>query len=58
VRGQGVEDLAALGEICLEREDAGGGIGEVDEVQVEDLTACELGLPGVDSNPEIDSPTL
>jgi hypothetical protein len=51
MRGQGVEDLAALGEICLEREDAGGGIGEVDEVQVEDLTACELGLPGVDSKP-------
>lgn len=35
--GQGSEDLTAVFEIGLESEDAGIGIGEVDEIKVEDL---------------------
>jgi hypothetical protein len=39
VRGQRVEDLAAVGQVGFEGEDARAGVGEVGEVDVEDLVA-------------------
>ena len=34
---EGVEDLAGFCEVCFECEDACFGVGEVDEVEIEDL---------------------
>jgi len=42
VRGEGVEDLARVGEVGLEGEDAGFGVRELDEVEVEDLVSTVL----------------
>ena len=45
VRCQGIEDLAAVGQVGFECEDASFGVWEVGEVEVEDLIAAldELG---------------
>jgi hypothetical protein len=40
VSRQGVEDLAAVGQIGLECEDACTRVGEVDPIEIEDLVAA------------------
>jgi hypothetical protein len=40
VSRQRVEDLAAVGQIGLEREDACTRVGEVDSIEIEDLVAA------------------
>ena len=39
MRGESIEDLAAVGEVGLEGENIVVGAGEVDEVDIEDLVA-------------------